>query len=205
MRSRAALRSVARCFYAAVRREIFSKSATLDAVVFAGDSITEQWAGLETAFAPLKAVNRGISGDSSAGLLSRFEKDILACRPRAVVILIGTNDLSAGIAPRRIAAAIRRMTGKAVSGGWPVILCLVTPRTKAPGAFVTEIQELNSLIRKLGNKRKNVLACDTFTPLADSAGSCRQGSFTDGLHLSVDGYERLTAALKPILNRLPTA
>jgi acyl-CoA thioesterase-1 len=203
MRAYAAFRSVVHCAYSVLRRRNFFVPADArSAVVFAGDSITEQWATLESDVAHLKAVNRGISGDSSAGLLSRFEADIIACQPRAVVILIGTNDLAAGVHPRRVAAAIRLMIGMAIRCGASVILCLVPPRTKAPGAFTEEIHELNSLIRGLARGRKNVQFCDTFSPFADRAGACRKEFFTDGLHLNAAGYGRLAAALQLGLGHL---
>ena len=53
------------------------------AVVFLGDSITQGWGGgLGAAFPGVKVANRGISGDTTRGVLIRLQDDVLAARPR---------------------------------------------------------------------------------------------------------------------------
>jgi hypothetical protein len=64
------------------------------AVVFLGDSITQGWRNLPNEFPGLKVANRGISGDTTRGMLIRLDEDVLALNPRAVVMLMGTNDQS---------------------------------------------------------------------------------------------------------------
>jgi len=196
------LRAFGRCGYRALRRRTFSKSVSRDqgAVVFAGDSITEQWSTLSKDFPGLKTVNRGISGDTSGGLLLRFQQDVLSGRPSAVVILIGTNDLPANVPPRRIAACIRRMVEKTEKNcGIPVVVCHVLPRAREPGRFPETIRELNGLIDLLATSRKNVQVCDAFAPLADADGSVRKDCSADGLHLNAAGYGVLAEALRPFL------
>lgn len=200
-----ALRWLGHCGYRVLRRTAFALSLSDDqgAVVFAGDSIIDQWTTLEGDFPRLKAVNRGISGDTSRELLFRLPKDVLACHPSAVVILIGTNDLAANVPPRRIAAFIRRMADKIerFGGDIPVVLCRVLPRAKAPGLFPEKILELNGFIDRLAAGREHVSACDAFTPLASEDGSCREDSFVDGLHLNASGYDTLAKVLNPVLPR----
>lgn len=192
----ALLRSLARRGYSAVRRPRFARSAAADrgAVVFAGDSLIDRWTTLAEDFPALKVANRGISGDTSRDLLDRFQKDVLSCRPRAVVILIGTNDLSAGDAPERVLERLRGVL--ALAAGTPVVVCRVLPRTKEPGRFPEEIRELNALIDRLPS---NAAICDAFTALADADGGPREGFFVDGLHLTSAGYRALKAALAPHL------
>ncbi len=197
------IRDLARCGYRAMRRRAFAKSLSGDrgSVIFAGDSIIQGWTTLSTDFPDLKAVNRGINGETSVGLILRLEEDILACHPKAVVILIGTNDLSSGVAPRRIAAFIRRIADKIgrSGGGIPVVLCHILPRRPEPGRFPAKIRELNALIDRLAQSRVGLRVCDSFTPLAAADGGHRESCFVDGLHLSPEGYRELTAALAPHL------
>ena len=64
-------------------------------VVFLGDSITQGWGDdFRGAFGKLKVANRGISGDTSRGLLVRLKEDVQNLEPRAVVLMIGANDLA---------------------------------------------------------------------------------------------------------------
>jgi lysophospholipase L1-like esterase len=194
------IRSLGRRLYSALRRATFALSARgRGRVVFAGDSLIEQWTTLAEDFPSLKTVNRGVSGDGSAELLERFREDVLACRPRAVVMLIGTNDLARGASP---AAVAERLEEILALSEFPVVVCRVLPRSEEPGRFPEKIRELNALIDRLPSGRPGVAVCDAFTPLADDGGAPRERCFTDGLHLSSLGYGALKAALEPHLREL---
>lgn len=60
-----------------------------DGAVFLSDSITQGWGNtLGGSFPGLKVANRGISGDTTRGMLLRLKEDVLALEPRAVVLLV---------------------------------------------------------------------------------------------------------------------
>ena len=64
------------------------------AFVFLGDSITQGWGDdIGGRFPGVKAFNRGISGDTTRGVLIRLQEDVLSLRPVGIILLIGTNDL----------------------------------------------------------------------------------------------------------------
>src|SRR5690349_7275368 len=65
------------------------------AVTFVGDSLTGGWKNLAKDFPKLKVANRGVGGDVSRGVLFRVKEDVLDLNPKAVVIEIGNNDLTA--------------------------------------------------------------------------------------------------------------
>src|SRR5205823_9147885 len=87
-----------------VRRVEFSWAKDRDqrAVVFLGDSITQGWNSLAQDFPKLRPVNRGISGDTSRGIRYRLKEDVLDVHPRAVSLLIGTNDIALGGTPEQV-------------------------------------------------------------------------------------------------------
>src|SRR6185436_5397988 len=70
-------------------------------VVFMGDSITDSWQNPRFGgFFPGKPyVDRGISGQTTPQMLIRFRRDVIALRPKIVVILAGTNDLAGNTGP----------------------------------------------------------------------------------------------------------
>ncbi|HVZ16411.1 MAG TPA: GDSL-type esterase/lipase family protein, partial [Terriglobales bacterium] len=70
-------------------------------VVFIGDSITDAW-NLEKYFGDKPYVNRGISAQTTPQMLLRFYQDVVALKPRVVVILAGTNDIAGNTGPLSI-------------------------------------------------------------------------------------------------------
>src|SRR5207302_2515822 len=72
-------------------------------VVFMGDSITDGWK-LAEYFPGEPYVNRGISGQTTSQMLLRFRPDVVDLKPKVVVILAGTNDISANTGPMTLDA-----------------------------------------------------------------------------------------------------
>ena len=92
------------------RRNAWARQVQNDqhAVVFLGDSITQGWGDqMGGSFPGLKVANRGISGDTTRGVLIRLQEDVLSLNPRAVVLLIGTNDLEEHADPEIIAGNMK--------------------------------------------------------------------------------------------------
>lgn len=66
-----------------------------------GDSLTEAtdipvghaWPVLVTNMLNLEVINRGIGGDTTAGMLARFYPEVITAKPAFVFIMGGTNDL----------------------------------------------------------------------------------------------------------------
>src|SRR5207245_10866081 len=110
------------------RRSTFASRAEQDrnAVVMLGDSITQGWGDDFSAWFPgMKIANRGISGDTSRGVLIRLKEDVLALDPQSVVLLIGTNDLEEKADPETIAANLKLILAELARGKMPIVLCQV--------------------------------------------------------------------------------
>ena len=90
------------------RRSLFEKlPVTSKDIVFLGNSITDggEWNEL---LANPRVKNRGISGDRSSWMLDRLDP-IVGGQPRKLFLLIGTNDLAAGVSPDEIVANVARL------------------------------------------------------------------------------------------------
>lgn len=124
--------------------------------------------------------NAGHSGDKTGDLLARVGSAVLAYRPKWVVVLGGTNDLST-IAPATIEANLATIYQRVLGTGGKVIACTITPRTGMSPTMKTAFDAVNPWIRAYAAAYpgKMVLA-DTYNSFVDPGG---------------DGYAPLAAAV----------
>ena len=174
------------------------------AVVFLGDSITQQWEGLGAAFPGMKVANRGISGDTSRGALIRLQDDVLALKPAAVVLLIGTNDLEEGATPDTIAGNLRLILAglKQHNARMPIILCAVFPSSASMKRPADQIKAINTLFLAAVKNDAQVIPLDTWQLFADATGDASAREFPDLLHPNATGYAKWAAALRPLFATL---
>jgi lysophospholipase L1-like esterase/poly(3-hydroxybutyrate) depolymerase len=182
-----------------VRRREFTRNKDKEqrTVVFFGDSITQGWDTLAKDFPNLHVVNRGISGDTSRGLRYRLKEDVLDLHPRAVSLLIGTNDLALGGTPAQVIDNIRAIVAELEKQNRTTrtVMNLVMPRAPLPGLFPDKIRELNALIVQFATKDPRVVICDTWSTFDDGNGSCKKEEFRDMLHPNKAGYAKWKLAL----------
>jgi len=177
------------------------KAASKGAVVFLGDSITQGWGDPHKYFPDYRCANRGISGDTTRGILYRLQEDVLDLEPAAIVLLIGTNDIGIGADPedaadnvQAILAAIKKANRKL-----PVIVCKVMPSDASKQRPADKIQKLNALVDKIVKRNKQCVRCDTYSLFADANGNAKPDEFPDLLHLNAGAYAKWAAAVQPIL------
>ena len=191
------------------RRSAWEKSKQADqrAVVFFGDSITQGWETLPKDFPNLKTANRGISGDTTRGLLTRVQGDVLDLKPRAVSLLIGTNDLDQGGDPQEIVANVKALIGLLHQSDpqLPIIINMVMPRALVPGRYPDKIQKLNALYKEAFASDPRITFCDTFQLFDKGDGSVDKQVFPDFVHPNARGYAMWKAALEPIFEKLKLA
>ena len=188
------------------RRAEFRRNAPKDqgAVVFLGDSITQGWGDPRQYFPKYRCANRGISGDTTRGILFRLQEDVIALHPAAVVLLIGTNDIGIGADPADVAENIRDilMGLKTAKPAFPVIVCQVMPSSASKQRPADKIQKLNALVDKLVAGDPQFIRCGTYTIFANEQGDAKKEEFPDLLHPNAAGYAKWVAALNPILQTL---
>lgn len=173
-------------------------------VVFMGDSITDMWVQPRFgAFFPGKPyIGRGIGGQTTPQMLLRFRADVLALQPKVVVILAGTNDLSANTGPITLEETegnLASMAELARAHGIRVVLSSVMPvsnyghdrdgnpldmRIKRPPE---KILELNAWIKKYATDQGYVYL-DYFSAMVDEQGLLKKELSEDGLHPNTAGY-----------------
>jgi lysophospholipase L1-like esterase len=176
-----------------------------DRVVFIGDSITDSWDDPKYGgFFPGKPyINRGISGQTTPQMLIRFRPDVIALRPKVVVILAGTNDISGNTGPMSLAAIednLSSMYDLAHANGIRVVFASVLPisdydKNKDGQPIIRSKQRppeqiiaLNAWLKKYAAAHGSIYL-DYYTATADEKGFLKDELSEDGLHPNQKGYD----------------
>ena len=170
-------------------------------VVFLGNSITEGWAQyFPTMFPGKPYINRGIGGQTTPQMLIRFRQDVIALKPKVVVILAGINDIAGNTGPstlEMIEDNLASMTELAQSNGIRVVLSSVLPAIDFPWRPGLEpapkVIALNKWIKDYA-ARRGAVYLDYHSATADANGGMRSGLASDGVHPTEAGY-RIMAPL----------
>jgi len=172
------------------------------ALVFLGDSITQGWGDkFRSHFEGVKVANRGISGDTTRGVLIRLKEDVLSLKPKGVVILIGTNDLEEKATPEVIAGNLKLILAalKKHNAKMPIILCNTFPSSASKRRPADQIKKINQLYFAVVKGDPQITVLDTWLLFADAKGDAKKPEFPDLLHPNQIGYDKWAAALRPLL------
>ncbi len=188
------------------RRELFlsRKEHDQDALVFLGDSITSALGNdFKNYFPGVKLANRGISGDTTRGMLYRLREDVLSLHPKGVVILAGTNDLEENAEPAVIARNLRRIVDalRSLDARLPIVLSEVFPSSPKNNRPPARIKALNQLYGRIASEDPCLSLAKTWKIFANSEENAREEEFPDLLHPNELGYAKWIGALKPVLKR----
>jgi lysophospholipase L1-like esterase len=165
-------------------------------VVFMGDSITDGWKLAE--YFPIKPyINRGISGQTTPQMLIRFRPDVIAHKPKVVVILAGTNDIAGNTGPmteEMIEDNYASMADLARAHGIKVVFASVLPIHDYGRIKVSERRSPEQIL-KLNEWLKNYCKAnghtylDYFSKMVDEKGMLKAELANDGLHPNAEGYK----------------
>jgi lysophospholipase L1-like esterase len=183
--------------YADANRKLGPAVAGKPRVVFFGDSITDFWR-LNEYFPDSGYINRGIAGQLSGHLLQRMKDDVIDLRPEAVLILVGTNDLSREVPVAAIESNYQMLADLAAAYKIKVLFGAVLPvsdyhKDVEPSYERTlqrppaQIKALNEWLQKFCAQRGYAYV-DYFTATVDPAGQFQAELSDDGLHPNAKGY-----------------
>ena len=144
----------------------------------------------------ITVVNAGVSGDTSAGGLSRLDW-ALDDGITAMMVILGGNDLLRGIAPQATRANLDAILQKAQARGLKVLLVGM----KAPGNFGPAYkEEFDRLYPELA-ETYGARHIDSFFGLLnpDATDPAALSAFMqpDGIHPNAEGVKKIVAALAP--------
>jgi lysophospholipase L1-like esterase len=195
-----------RYLYAPANAALPAPKPSEQRVVFLGDSITDRW-NLASSFPGKPYVNRGIGSQVTAQMLLRFHQDVIALKPKVVVILAGINDVQGFLqqeTPAQIEANWESMADLAEAHHIKMVFGSILPvndYTEAAKDVVKErkpeeLVALNSWLRTFCAERGYGFA-DYHAALIDPNGLMTAAYTRDGVHPLDNGY----AVMAPIAQR----
>lgn len=164
-------------------------------VVFMGNSITESWSSIHPEFFINKPyINRGISGQTTPQMLSRFRQDVIDLQPAVVVILAGINDIAENMGPiplERTVCNIVSMAQLAIANDIEVILCSVLPAYDFPWRPglnpANKVLELNQQLEAYACDN-NIVYVDYFSAMVNEINGLKKELGSDDIHPNKAGY-----------------
>ena len=168
-------------------------------MVMVGDSITHGFPLKESPFAKYSPFNYGQPGDSIQDAHYRLTRPELSkIKPKVVVIMLGTNNMTATGQPKEIADGVRAVVTKtqAIWPGAHIILMGILPN----GRNAELAAKASELIAKMddGKTVHYLNIRDKFVPEGDNWKYLKP----DKVHLLPDGYKVWTEALEPVVSKL---
>jgi beta-glucosidase len=173
-------------------------------VVFIGDSITHGWDDTgrsvwDREFAPMNALNLGVSGDRTEHVLWRLQQGAYdALRPRVIVMMIGTNNTGHRMdPPQEIADGVGAILAD-LHERFPkakLALLAIFPREESrDDPMRTNNDAANALLMEMARER-NIHWLDVSPAFCDADGTLSQELMPDLLHPNEQGYEAWAGAL----------
>ena len=179
-------------------------------IVFIGDSITDGYP-LNDYYSDLgkEVYNRGISGDTTEGVINRLKVSLYDIEPSKIVLLIGINDMNMKWEDSRILTNYETILS-GIKTNLPnamVYPLSITPMNKTVETYAGWInaenankkaKELNVEIENLANKYSYTYL-DLHSKLVDSEGFLSEEYSPDGIHFGSGGFAVWTNLVKPYL------
>lgn len=191
--------------YAVQVRQFETYPNSANDIIFLGNSITARAHWNELLELPT-AKNRGISGDTTFGVLERLH-EVTEGRPAKIFLLIGINDISRDFPNQQILANYREIISRIqkASPKTKIYIETILPVNKTFGVYNRHYNKDENILYINENLRvmaaeMNVRLIDIYPEFLDDQNRLDTQYTDEGLHLNENGYLKLADILKPYLN-----
>lgn len=147
-------------------------------------------------------LNHGVDGERSDQIRARFDRDVIARTPRAVVIIAGVNDVYQGRGPEQVIEQLAAMYQRAAGARIAAVAGTIIPYNTATAEQNTRMHAINDWIRTHAAAKLGVSVVDTRAAASAANDPDRLFESPDGLHPSPAGYQRMAEAIRPVLEAL---
>ena len=170
-------------------------------IVMLGNSITF-WGDWPELLQSSRIKNRGIPGDNTFGVLERLD-EVTNGSPAKVFILIGINDIAAGIPDNIISANLKRIVQRirSESPRTRIYIQTLLPTNSSFSRKMNhfnkeeQIANINKSVKKIAEE-ENVFLIDLYPLFSDNKGQLIRELSWDGVHLTGNGYKKWAEVLK---------
>lgn len=161
-------------------------------IVFIGDSITDgaEW---EDMFPKYKIANRGISGDTTSGILNRMDS-ILSTQASKAFIMVGINDFNRGDSVDTVFNNYKKIIETLKINGLKVYIQSTILGGNRVSGLNEKINSLNSKLKVLSEKN-NLTYINLNNNLSEN-GLLSTAFTLDDIHLNGEGYKAWKASIK---------
>ena len=184
-------------------------NAKAPVVVFLGDSLTagfnlspedalpEQVSRrLNEAGQAVNVINAGVSGDTSANGLSRYDWSVKSVNPNFLIVALGANDYLQNVPPERVRANLSEILSKAQADNISVILIGLKIRSKAEAG--SRDADYGTIYPELASQFDVPL----YPALLEDVRNSPNLLQSDGLHPTAKGVEVMADGLSDFLKPL---
>lgn len=178
--------------------------------VFLGDSITEQYV-LNNYYKNMHTVNSGIGGNLTTDILDNMNDRVYIYNPSKVFLLIGTNDININRTDSFIVDSIEKIV-KEIKENRPncqIYIESIYPTNQSDNEKIKldvvgnrsneKIKKVNLQLKELSNKL-GVKYIDLYKELVDENDNLKLEYTKEGLHLTDEGYKKITDVLTKYIN-----
>ena len=149
-----------------------------------------------------RVLNRGVNRERTEAIAARFDRDVLAERPQALILLAGVNDVYDGDAAGDVQGRLAAMYARAREAGVRVVAGSILPYDQATADQNLRMRAINAWIRDTASSTPGMAFCDTRLAASRPDAPDRLIDSPDGLHPGIEGYRRIGEALVPALRLL---
>lgn len=149
-----------------------------------------------------RVLNRSVNGERSDQIAARFDRDVLAHRPAAVVVIAGVNDVYQGRPAADVIAQLAAIYDRAAEAGIPVVAGSIVPYNTATPDQNARMRAITAWIAERAARDPRVTFVDTRAAVAAPGDPDRLASSPDEFHPSPEGYRRMAEALLPAIESL---
>lgn len=181
-------------------------------LVCMGDSLTEAylvdeasgWCSLLAKKLGIEVINSGISGDTTGGMLARFQTMVLDHQPSHVIIMGGTNDLSYDLPNNLIFSNITAMIRLARHNNILPVVGIPVPvyfdENDEENGICLGLKSLSQRMMIFQKELRQLVVEDGF-PMIDFAEGMTEDLFLkDKVHPNEKGHERMMLSVLEVIN-----